>query len=335
MKPVIFGLEGTRLTETEKAFFKTEQPFGYILFARNIENPEQLLELTNQLHALTPNKTIIFIDQEGGRVQRMSRPHWRQYPTMATFGKMAEGELESAKEALSLNLQLLCDDLTSVGINANCLPLLDVPIDGADPIIGDRAFGTNSDIVEKLGEVCIEGLLASGVLPVIKHIPGHGRADVDSHLALPIVTTDLDELEETDFQPFRTLKLAPFAMTAHVVYTAIDPDNPATLSEKVIGGIIREKIGFEGLLMTDDVSMKALTGSLEDISLNALSAGCDLVLHCNGNMAEMKRITSVIPNLPSEGVQRRDQLLKNLKTRMSLDTEAIENRYNQLLAAAG
>jgi len=296
MKPVIFGCAGPALSDAERAFFETEQPAGFILFARNIQSPQQVKTLTTDLRlCVDRNDVLIAIDQEGGRVQRMGSPHWKIYPPMGTFGHAAKVDFDLAAEALKLNCLLLADDLRRVGVNVDCLPLLDVPQDGADNVIGDRALGATVDMVSGLGRIVIDSLQEAGVLPVMKHLPGHGRATVDSHKLLPRVDTIFEELVNTDFAPFRALSDCPLGMTAHIVYEAIDNELPATLSPTVVGNVIRGLIGFNGLLMTDDLSMQALSGSVGDRAIGALSAGCDLILHCNGDMKEMRQIANVLP----------------------------------------
>jgi beta-N-acetylhexosaminidase len=292
--PVIFGFKSTVLSEDERVFFKRVDPFGYILFARNIDNPTQLKALTNSLRELSNNPNIpILIDQEGGRVARMRPPHWPEFPAAKTLVEHGCGVEETTCKLIYDNARKLAEMLITHGINVNCAPVADIPVVGADPIISDRAYGATPEAVCCYAKEMARGLSDHGVAPVLKHIPGHGRATVDSHLALPIVTTSLDELERTDFVPFNALKDLPYAMTAHVVYTALDAENCATFSPIVIR-YIREKIGFKGILMSDDLSMKALAGSFENRTKRALAAGCDLILHCNGEMDEMQAIASAL-----------------------------------------
>lgn len=289
---VIFGFEGQELSHNERSFFKDVNPYGYILFTRNIDNPTQLKKLTDELRELASEERLpILIDQEGGRVARMKPPHWPQFPSARDLVQQGCGDSEATKDLVYNNALKLGETLKQVGINVNCAPVLDIPVDGSDPIISDRAFGTIPAQVVRYAEAMIEGLMDAGVLPVIKHIPGHGRATVDSHIALPKVDTPLSLLSDTDFQPFKSLNQAPYAMTAHIVYSALDKGACATFSSKVIQ-YIREEIGYEGLLMTDDLSMQALTGSYAKRTKQAIDAGCDLVLHCNGNMKEMVEIAS-------------------------------------------
>lgn len=290
MTPLIFGLKGFKLSVDERAFLREADPAGIILFSRNVDTPDQIYGLTNSVRDCLGRDLAVLIDQEGGRVQRLKPPHWRRAPAMEFFGKAYEHDPENAERALYLNTCLIGHELRALGINVDCLPLLDVPVAGADSVIGDRAFSSNPEVVAQLGQVVCSALQAAQILPVIKHIPGHGRAGLDSHKNLPVVEASLNELERTDFVPFRALKDAPFAMTAHVTYSAIDPDQPATLSEKVIREVIREKIGFEGLLISDDITMKALSGNMEQLTEKCLAAGIDLVLHCNADLAEMEAV---------------------------------------------
>lgn len=296
MIPVFFGLEGLTLTKQEREFFQSVEPAGYILFARNIASPEQVRALTGDLKTLSqdPNMPIL-IDQEGGRVARLRAPFWTAHPPSEIYGRLYKQDKEAAKEAVSLTGQIIAAELLDIGINVDCLPVLDIPVSNADPIIGDRAYARHPDDVSVIGGWAAQSLLDNGVVPVIKHIPGHGRALVDSHLSLPVVDTPLEELRQNDFKPFAALHDMPMAMTAHVVYTAIDLENCATLSKRVIQDIIRTELGFDGLLMSDDLSMKALSGDFGTRATQALDAGCDIILHCNGNMAEMQAIAEALP----------------------------------------
>jgi beta-N-acetylhexosaminidase len=287
----IFGCSGPSLTADERAFFRDARPWGFILFRRNIAAPDQVRALVEDLRACTGmTGAPVLIDQEGGRVQRLGPPHWRRYPPGRAYGEIAAADPLARREIARLGARLIAHDLASLGINVDCLPVLDVPDQSGHEVIGDRAYGERPDEVAVLGRAAAEGLIAGGVLPVIKHIPGHGRARSDSHLDLPVVEAPLPALEETDFAPFRALSDMPMAMTAHVVYSAIDPKRPATTSRKAIGEVIRGRIGFGGLLMSDDLSMKALSGGFADRARASLAAGCDVVLHCNGDMAEMKAV---------------------------------------------
>jgi beta-N-acetylhexosaminidase len=302
---VILGVSGTELTPNEIAFLREVDPFGFILFARNIDTPDQVRALTDGLRAAggRPDAPIL-IDQEGGRVQRLRPPHWPDRPPAEIFGALYGRDVRKARAAVTLHARLIAHDLRQLGIDTDCLPVLDVRQQGAHDIIGDRAFSDEPGVVGPLGQAVVAGLLSGGVYPVIKHIPGHGRSHADSHEDLPVVDTDLETLIGHDIPPFQAVADAPFAMTAHIVYSAIDPTQPATLSAKVIGEVIRGVCGFQGLLMTDDLSMKALTGPMEDRTRRSLAAGCDLVLHCNGDMVEMEGVVRAARPLDLEGLQR-------------------------------
>lgn len=333
MIPAILGCSGPVLTDRERAFFAKVKPAGFILFARNVETREQVAALTSDLKkTVGRHKVPILIDQEGGRVQRMAPPNWRSYPAMKVFGDMALENPTLAASALRLNCRLLADDLRRVGITVNCLPLLDVPQEEADPIIGDRAFSGNPLLVAALGRIAVDALKEGGVQPVIKHIPGHGRALVDSHEALPVVGASVEELEQTDFEPFKAVKDAAFAMTAHIVYSDIDPDQPATLSRIVISRIIRMKLGFTGLLMTDDLSMKALSGDIGELAKASLKAGCDLALHCNGDMDEMKAIAKELEPVDTVLEKRLATLIKEAENAPAIDRGDLKKRYDELMA---
>jgi len=333
MKPVIFGCAGPVLSDQERAFFKKEKPAGFIMFARNIVDKNQLSALTVDLKkSVGRHKVPILIDQEGGRVQRMTEPHWRKYPPMAVFGDMAMQNPTLAASALRLNCRLIADDLRRVGINVNCLPLLDVKQNGADEIIGDRAFSSDPNLVAALGRIAADGLKEGGVLPVVKHMPGHGRAAVDSHLELPVVNTSSGELEKSDFLPFQALKDAAFGMTAHIIYSDLDPKYPATLSRLVIARAIRMKIGFTGLLMTDDLSMKALSGDLGNLAADALTAGCDLILHCNGKLDEMQAVAERLKVGENVLEKQIATLVRNVECAPMADRGDLKRRYEDLMA---
>jgi beta-N-acetylhexosaminidase len=309
----ILGCAGTTLTAEEVAFFRDVKPWGFILFKRNIADPEQVRALTAALRAAVGRDDApILIDQEGGRVARLQPPHWRIYPPGRAYGELVANDPLTAREITRLGSRLIAHDLRSIGINVDCVPVLDVPDPQGHEIIGDRAYGDTPEQVATLGRAAAEGLLAGGVLPIIKHIPGHGRALSDSHLELPVVKAKLLELEIRDFAPFRVLSDMPMAMTAHVVYSAIDRNRPATTSKKVIKKIIRESIGFDGLLMSDDLSMKALSGDFKQRAKDSLSAGCDVVLHCNGDMAEMKAVMSGVGRLGKEARRRAQAVMGRL-----------------------
>lgn len=336
MKPVIFGCAGPVLSDNERIFFQEQQPAGFILFARNVQNPQQLKALTTDLRLSVDRADVfILIDQEGGRVQRMTEPHWRKYPPMQQFGLAAMKDADLAKRALTLNCQMIADDLHRVGINTDCLPLLDVPVTGADKIIGDRAFANSPKLVAELGQIVIDTFMNASILPVMKHVPGHGRAAVDSHLALPVVDTTVDDLAVNDFSPFQAVKNCPLAMTAHVVYTALDRALPATLSSTVIEDIIRGHMGFKGLLMTDDISMQALNGHLGDLASQSLAAGCDLVLHCNGEMQEMQEIAAAVDQAPARISSAVTACVAQVSSAAHTDRIKLEQDYNDAMASIG
>jgi beta-N-acetylhexosaminidase len=310
----IFGCSGPILTDDEKRFFEETDPFAFILFGRNVVSPLQVAALVDDLRNCVGRRAPVLIDQEGGRVQRLKEPHWRRRPPMEVFGRLAATNLPLARKAAWLNARIMADELFELGIDVDCAPLLDLRIDGADDIIGDRAFGADPALVADLGRAVMDGLLDGTVMPVVKHLPGHGRALVDSHLDLPVVDTDLKTMEQTDFAPFRSLRDAPWAMTAHVVYSAIDPDRPATTSPAVIQTAIRGIIGCDGVLLSDDLSMKAMRGSFADRAAESLAAGCDIVLHCNGDMAEMGAVAAALRPLGDEAqrrLARADSMLRN------------------------
>lgn len=310
----LLGCAGTTLTAAEKEFFTAANPFGFILFARNIDTPEQVRALTAALRACVGRQDApILIDQEGGRVRRLRPPHWREAGAMRPFGDLFARDPDAARRALALNIRLMAAELLDLGIDTDCAPVLDVPVNGAHDIIGDRAFSDAPRLVGELGRLVNDTFLSEGVFPVVKHIPGHGRALSDSHMALPIVHATRTELEACDFEPFRQVADAPFAMTAHIIYHAVDPEHPATVSDKVIEGVIRDAIGFEGLLMTDDLSMHALTGPFEARAADSLRAGCDLVLHCNGDMAEMTAVVAGCQPMSDKSLRRweRAKALRN------------------------
>jgi len=330
-KAVIFGCNGASLMPDEFVFFSKIRPIGFILFSRNCIDPEQLKKLIKDLRkSINNDHAPILIDQEGGRVVRLLKPHWREPPAATLFADLAIKNIDLACEALNLNMRLVGQELRSLGVNVNCLPVLDIPFDGADPIISDRAFGVDPEMISILGRVACDALLMEGVLPVIKHIPGHGRANVDSHKALPTVRTDWAELSKIDFSPFKLLADMPIAMTAHVIYSAIDPKNPATTSRKVILDIIRKEIGFNGLLISDDLSMEALDGDFSYRTQAALAAGCDLVLHCNGDMSEMREISNVVSDLSVKSADRLERALVQINRFETLDRQVALERLTEL-----
>jgi beta-N-acetylhexosaminidase len=320
----IFGCVGPTLGESETAFFRESQPWGFILFGRNVETPDQVRRLVADLRETVPDVPVL-IDQEGGRVQRLKPPRWPKYPPGRAYGALADAVQRG--EIARLGGRLIAHDLRALGVNVDCAPVLDTPTPGAHDVIGDRAYGQTPEVVAELGRAFAEGLLAGGVLPVIKHMPGHGRAHADSHLRLPVVEATRAELAR-DFAPFRANADLPAAMTAHVVYPAIDPAAPATTSRVVIEEVIRRDIGFDGLLLTDDLSMKALSGDFASRAGDALAAGCDLALHCNGDMAEMQAVAAGAKPLAGESARRADAALARIaKGAESFDVEAARARF--------
>ena len=305
MTPAVFGLEGTTLSDTERDFFRESQPFGFILFGRNVEQRSQLRALTNDLRSLMGcDQLPILIDQEGGKVARMQAPEWPVYPSAASFEALYVDDPRRGLEACTLNFEALALDLAEVGITVTCAPVLDVPVAGAHDVIGDRAFSQNPDHVAALGKACLVGLKSGGVEGVVKHIPGHGRSAADSHKDLPRVSAADTELA-SDLLPFRALSGALMAMTAHVIFDAWDADQCATLSPAVIDQVIRKNIGFDGLLMSDDLDMKALSGEIGELALKSQRAGCDVVLNCWAKMTDM---VSIAEKLSAPSLQSQDRM---------------------------
>ncbi len=327
-KAMILGASGTALTADEKAFYRDERPWGFIVFARNVAEIEQMRDLTAAMRDCVGRPDApVFVDQEGGRVQRLRPPLAPAYPSGSALGALYRSNREAGLRAAWLMSRLHAFDLLRCGLNADCLPVLDVPVEGAHDVIGSRAYGKDPEIVTAMGREAMAGLQAGGVLPVIKHMPGHGRAFADSHHNLPTVDASLDELRAHDFAPFKALRHAPMAMTAHVVYTAIDPDNPATTSAKVVEEIIRGEIGFEGLLMSDDVSMNALSGDFAHRTDGIVAAGCDVVLHCNGVMDEMRAVVGRVPALSGEALVRAERALAGLGTQDNTSETAVREEF--------
>ena len=302
--PVIFGAGGAKLSDDERAFFREVRPWGFIIFERNVETPSQLRALTEAMREAVGHDAAILTDQEGGRVARLKPPHWGTYPSARHFGKLYEKNADQALQEVASCGAAIGEALASVGINVNCAPVLDAPVRGADPIIGDRAYGEEADMIAALGRAFAEAHLKAGVLPVLKHMPGHGRAPADSHKKTPFIDETAEALEKSDFLPFRALKEMPLGMTAHCVYREIDPDRPATVSPLVIEKAIRERIGFDGLLMTDAIEMEALSGSLGARAEASLRSGCDMVLSSSGLMKDMEEIASRLPLLAGESERR-------------------------------
>jgi len=334
-RALIVGCAGPRLTSAERDFLAKIQPWGLILFKRNIETPEQVSALTHEFRGVVGyHEAPVLIDQEGGRVQRLAPPHWTAFPPAARFGDAYRRDPQEGMAAAKLGAWLIADELRSLGITIDCMPVADLRLPETHDVIGDRAYGREVEAVTALARAAAGGLMAGGVLPVLKHIPGHGRARADSHQALPIVETSHAELERTDFEPFRRLRDLPIGMTAHVVYAAIDAEQPATVSRRIIGDVIRGFIGFDGLLLTDDLSMKALSGSFRDRAEAALSAGCDIVLHCNGRLEEMVEIAPVCPLLTGDAERRAEQALERLSLPVeTMDVAEARARFSAMLAA--
>jgi beta-N-acetylhexosaminidase len=334
-RAVILGCAGEQLSADESRFFGAADPVGFILFRRNCRSPDQVRELVVALRgAIGRSDAPILIDQEGGRVARLRPPSWRLYPSAARLGSLPDPQ---AEVAVRLGTRLIADDLRDLGITIDCLPVLDVPVAGAHPVIGDRAYGTEPGRVTKLGRAACHGLLEGGVLPVIKHIPGHGRARVDSHHACPVVETEIDELSRTDFAPFHALAAMPWAMSAHIVYTAIDTTAPATLSHRVISEVIRGVIGFDGVLVSDDLSMHALGGDLAERAGRALAAGCDLVLHCNADQGEMEAIVAGSAPISTRAAGRlaRAEAMRHRSKLQEFDRREAEEEFEALLGGGG
>lgn len=330
----IFGCAGAKLLDSERRFFEKVRPFGFILFERNCKTPDQVRDLVQSLRSCTIADAPVLIDQEGGRVARLKPPRWRALPSAGRIGSLAKNNREAGREAAFTVARLIAADLEPLGIDVDCAPVLDVPAPDAHTIIGDRAFGPEPDLVADLGLSFCQGLMAGGVLPVIKHIPGHGRALVDSHHDLPDVAVHRQTLERIDFAPFRALSDMPYAMTAHVIYRVFDGRSPATTSAKIIAEVIRGRIGFEGLLMTDNITMRALKGTIAARTKAALAAGCDVVLHCDGKMEEMEDVASVCGRLSDAGSARFARARAMRRRPEPADENALAARLDSLLAAA-
>ncbi|KZK82529.1 Beta-hexosaminidase [Pseudovibrio sp. Ad46] len=333
LKSFISGCLGPELRAEDKAFFRDQQPFGLILFARNMETPAQIRRLCADFReAVGRADAPVFIDQEGGRVQRFGAPHVPVYPAAGTIGRLYAQDVEAAKRAAYLHALLIGLDLRDLGLNANCIPCLDMPIEGASNIIGLRAYGSDVALVSDLGRAAMDGCLAAGVMPVMKHMPGHGRALVDSHLSLPEVTSPLEELEARDFLPFKSLRDCPMGMTAHIVFKEIDGDHPVTQSSYAIQKVIREAIGFDGVLISDDISMKALGGDLKSRVEKIVAAGCDLVLHCNGELDEMKTVASAVPEIDGKRAERIKAAMQRNTQVFDGDETALRAEFDELCA---
>lgn len=331
----ITGVSGTELNAVERSFIRAERPWGFILFKRNIDTPAQVIQLINELRKESgrPDAPIL-IDQEGGRVQRLGPPHWPAYPAGSVFGRLYDLDPELGLAAARLSARLIAADLADLGVTVDCLPLADVPVAGADAVIGNRAYGTEPGKVAAIARAVTEGLEQGGVLPVLKHIPGHGRATADTHFRLPVVETSKAELERTDFAAFQPLADLSMAMTAHVVFSALDPAHPATTSATIIHQVIRGVIGFQGLLMSDDVSMNALAGSIAERTRAILAAGCDMVLHCNGKLDEMREVARETPELSGQALQRAERALASRKAPQAFDRRQARAELDALINRA-
>ncbi len=334
MRAFITGLAGPALTDKERAFLREAQPWGFILFQRNVAGPEALRGLIDDVRTTLGRAAPALIDQEGGRVQRLGPPQWLTYPPGAAYGALYDRDREMGLAAAWLGARLIAADLAPLGIDVDCMPIADLPVAGADPVVGDRAYGSEPAKVAAIAKAIAQGLTEGGVLPVVKHIPGHGRATADSHERLPVVTADRAVLEATDFAAFRPLAGLPLAMTAHVVFTAIDPIAPATISATIVRDVIRHSIGFEGLLMSDDISMGALSGSIGERTQAAIAAGCDLVLHCNGEMSEMLAVAAEAPLLAGEAARRAAAALATKKPPEPIDLTAGRAEFLRLMTGA-
>ncbi|QRM55363.1 beta-N-acetylhexosaminidase [Sinorhizobium sp. BG8] len=335
-KSFISGCKGLSLTADEIAFFRDERPWGFILFGRNIGEPSQVADLTAALRDTVGGAADIpvLIDQEGGRVQRIKPPHVQQYPNAAALGAIYRQDEGKGLRAAWLMSRLHAFDLLKLGINVDCLPVLDVAVPGVHDVIGNRAYGQDADIVSAMGKAAAEGLKDGGLLPVMKHMPGHGRTMVDSHHDLPVVHAPLAELERCDFVPFRRMKDELMGMSAHIVFSNIDPDNPATTSPKVVREIIRGHIGFDGLLMSDDVSMNALQGDIATRTRGIVASGLDMVLHCHGIMDEMIAVAENVPGLSGESLRRAKAARAGLREPDNSDELALREEFNQMISVS-
>jgi beta-N-acetylhexosaminidase len=332
----ITGVSGTELSAAEREFMRSERPWGFILFKRNVETPAQVSLLVRQLReSINDPEAPVLIDQEGGRVQRFGPPHWPIYPPGAVFGALYDIDRALGLSAARLSARLIAGDLIETGVTVDCLPLADVPVPGADAVIGNRAYGTEPQKVSAIARAVTEGLEQGGILPVLKHIPGHGRATADTHFRLPVVDTPRAELERVDFAAFQPLADLPMAMTAHVVFSALDPAHPATTSATIIEQVIRGVIGFQGLLMSDDVSMNALAGSIAERTRAIVAAGCDMVLHCNGRLDEMREVAAETPELSGKALQRARVALASRKPPQPFDRLAARAELDGLIDRAG
>jgi beta-N-acetylhexosaminidase len=332
----ISGCAGTSLSDEERTFFAETRPCGLILFARNCESVHQIRQITSGYRdAVESDEALVLIDQEGGRVQRLRPPQWRQMPPARVYGDLYVFEPEAARAAAFASARLIAEELRNAGITVNCTPVLDVPEAGAHDVIGDRAFSFDPDIVSDLGRAVIDGTLAGGVLPVIKHVPGHGRAKADSHLALPEINASPEELLAVDFRPFMALCHAPLAMTAHVLLPAFDEERPASVSPVIMGEVIRELIGLTGLVMSDDIGMEALGGPMSERAAAVIAAGCDVALHCSGALDEMREVVRVVPPLDGKPAERFALALAELRKPQAFDADQALTLVNDAAVRSG
>jgi beta-N-acetylhexosaminidase len=336
IRAFITGISATELSAAEREFIGSARPWGFILFKRNVDTPSQVSTLVRELRESLGNpEASVLIDQEGGRVQRLGPPHWPVYPPGATFGALYDIDPTLGLSAARLSARLIAADLIALGVTVDCLPLADVPVAGADAVIGNRAYGTEPGKVAAIARAVTEGLEQGGILPVLKHIPGHGRATADTHFRLPEVDTPRAELERTDFAPFQALADLPMAMTAQVVFSALDPAHPATTSATIIEQVIRGVIGFQGLLMSDDVSMNALSGSIAERTRAIFAAGCDMVLHCNGKLDEMREVAAATPELSGKALARAQRALASRQAPQAFDRQAARAELDGLIERLG
>jgi beta-N-acetylhexosaminidase len=335
VKPVIFGCAGETFSDAEKAFFATEKPFGLILFRRNVKTPSQVKALCRHFRELVGRSNApVLMDQEGGRVQRLRPPSWFAAPPLAVFGKIYDIDPQKGRRAAQLATQIIAADLISVGINVNCSPCLDMSRDETSDVIGDRALHKSPAIIAELGRVIAEAYLQCGIMPVVKHMPGHGRGTVDSHHQLPTVSAVLDQMIDTDFTPFRDLADLPWGMTAHIVFDQIDPSAPATQSTTIVEKIIRQEIGFDGLLLSDDLNMNALQGSVGNRAERAFEAGLDIVLHCSGDLDEMVQVAEICPQMTAKTHSRivvGEQILQQ-QSKSNTDLISLKQELTSLLS---
>lgn len=333
LRAFVSGVAGPELSQQERAFFRSARPCGLILFARNCQTHDQIRRLVGEVQAAIGETCLVLIDQEGGRVQRLRPPLGRQLPAGRAYAALYRQAPDQAIAAARTIARLMASDLNDLGINTNCTPVLDLPVPGAHDIIGDRALGVDVETVTALGRAIAEGHMAGGVVPVMKHIPGHGRGTEDSHLKLPVVAASREALAMSDFAPFKALSDLPAAMTAHIVYTCVDDREPASTSKKVISEVVRGEIGFDGLLMSDDLSMQALSGTLGERTRKVLAADCDLVLHCNGAFQEMQQVAQEAPPLQGPALRRFERATSLIQNRQAFDIAEAEKHLDTVLAA--